>query len=199
VAKQAAWSGVSIGPGLTAFHAKFVVVLVEHRTSNRHDSLLRYGRGRRDTGNFKCRRVMRRQTSRSGPAISPTMPSEPFAIRRAPATRIPLCAARCKGVSGPTHKSPRQKLLGSLSSQSRRHPDIGSDATAYAGASLASRDPASFAASDLWRLFTDPRRIDDEFKRIGVLVLLHQLEVDKPFSVRNGRTAIKPCSGGFKQ
>jgi hypothetical protein len=43
----------------------------------------------------------------------------------------------------------------------------------------------SLAANDLWRLFTDPGGIDDEFERIGVLVLLHQLEVDKPSGVRN--------------
>src|ERR1700678_2498308 len=43
------------------------------------------------------------------------------------------------------------------------------------------RIPASHAAGDLWRLLLDPGGIDDEFERVRVLVLLHQLEIDKPF------------------
>jgi hypothetical protein len=63
--------------------------------------------------------------------------------------------------------------------------------------SLAS--PWSFADGDLRRLFTDSGGIDDEFKRVRVLVLLHQLEVDKPFCPRDGRAAFKPLSRRFKQ
>jgi hypothetical protein len=40
-------------------------------------------------------------------------------------------------------------------------------------------------------LLPDLSRVDDEFERVGILVLLHQLEVDEPFGIcyrgaRNG-------------
>jgi len=63
----------------------------------------------------------------------------------------------------------------------------------------ATKFPPSLAAGDLWRLFIDPGGIDDEFERVGVLVLLNQLEIDKPFGIRNGRAAFEPLPGGFKQ
>src|SRR5262249_29902485 len=69
----------------------------------------------------------------------------------------------------------------------RRRPSEGS----CAGSSL--------VTGYLWRLFTNPGGIDDEFERVRVLVLLHQLEVDKPFGVRDGRAGFKPLSRGLKQ
>ncbi len=42
---------------------------------------------------------------------------------------------------------------------------------------------SSFARSHLWRLFPGLSRVDDEFERVGILVLLHQLEVYQPFGI----------------
>ena len=44
------------------------------------------------------------------------------------------------------------------------------------------RNPASFAWIDLWRLFTNPAGIDNEFERIRVLILFHQLQIGEPLS-----------------
>jgi hypothetical protein len=51
------------------------------------------------------------------------------------------------------------------------------------------------AITHLRRLFPDPTGIDDEFERIRVLVLLHQLEVDESFGVSYRAAAIKPVPG----
>ena len=56
----------------------------------------------------------------------------------------------------------------------------------------------SLGGSHLRRLFADLPGIKDEFERIGILVLLHQLEVYKPFDICYGATALEPVSGGFK-
>src|SRR2546422_1695876 len=59
--------------------------------------------------------------------------------------------------------------------------------------------PLLLARSHLRRLFPDLSRVDDEFERVGILVLLHQLQVYKPFGIRYGRAALEPISGRFKQ
>src|SRR5438046_9818807 len=41
--------------------------------------------------------------------------------------------------------------------------------------------------------------IKDEFKWIGILVLLHQLEIDEASGLRHRRAVIEPASGGFQQ
>jgi hypothetical protein len=58
---------------------------------------------------------------------------------------------------------------------------------------------SSPANRHLRRLFPDLSRVDDEFERIRILVLLHQLEVHEPFRIRHGRAALKPASGRFQQ
>ena len=39
----------------------------------------------------------------------------------------------------------------------------------------------SLALNHLRRLLPDPSRIDDEFERVRILILFHQLEIDEPF------------------
>src|SRR5712692_212424 len=58
---------------------------------------------------------------------------------------------------------------------------------------------SSFARSHLWRLFPGLSRVDDEFERVGILVLLHQLEVYEPFGICYGAAELEPVSGRFKQ
>src|SRR6516164_1457334 len=51
----------------------------------------------------------------------------------------------------------------------------------------------------LWRLFPDLRGVDDEFERVRILVLLHQLEVHQASRIGDGSTAREPVSGRFEQ
>src|SRR5262245_48804455 len=51
----------------------------------------------------------------------------------------------------------------------------------------------------LWRLFADLCRVDDEFERVRVLVLLHQFEVDEPFRISYRNAAREPISGRLEQ
>src|ERR1700730_16238582 len=48
-------------------------------------------------------------------------------------------------------------------------------------------------------LLSDLPRVNDEFERVRVLMLLHQLEVDEPFGVSHGSAVREPASGRFKQ
>ena len=57
----------------------------------------------------------------------------------------------------------------------------------------------SLGRSHLRRLFPDLCRVDDELERVRILVLLHQLEIYKPFGVRYGGAVLEPVSGRFKQ
>src|SRR5215471_13278507 len=57
----------------------------------------------------------------------------------------------------------------------------------------------SFAGIDLRRLLADLCRVDDEFERISVLILLHQFQVNQPFGVCEGFAFRKSFSGGLKQ
>src|SRR6267143_5659087 len=58
---------------------------------------------------------------------------------------------------------------------------------------------SSLGRSHLRRLFADLSRVDDEFEWVVILVLLHQLEVYKPFGICDGAAALEPVSGRFKQ
>src|SRR5260370_32271519 len=58
---------------------------------------------------------------------------------------------------------------------------------------------SSLGRTHLRRLFSDLSRVDDEFERVGILVLLHQLEVYKPFGIRYRCAALEPIPGRFKQ
>jgi hypothetical protein len=98
--------------------------------------------------------------------IKPIMAEFLAPERRATRKSHPRTGRRRKRVSG---LSPSGRQSGrSVISSSRRN-----------------RIPPSHAAGDLWRLLLDPGGIDDEFERVRVLVLLHQLEIDKPFGTRN--------------
>jgi hypothetical protein len=57
----------------------------------------------------------------------------------------------------------------------------------------------SLGRCHLWRLFADLCRVDDEFERVGILVLLHQFEVDEPFRISYRNAAREPISGRFEQ
>jgi hypothetical protein len=48
-------------------------------------------------------------------------------------------------------------------------------------------------------LFSDLCGVDDEFERVRILVLLDQLEIDKPFRVGDRATVREPISGRFQQ
>src|ERR1700733_2269210 len=63
----------------------------------------------------------------------------------------------------------------------------------------AARHSSSLGRSHLRRLFPDLSGVDDKFERVSILVLLHQLEVDKPFGICYGAAALEPVSGRFKQ
>src|SRR5207247_1736614 len=52
---------------------------------------------------------------------------------------------------------------------------------------------------NLWRLFADFSRIDDEFERIRVLILFYQLQIDEPLSAFERIAAAKLCFCGFDQ
>lgn len=58
---------------------------------------------------------------------------------------------------------------------------------------------SSLGRGHLRRLFPDLSRVDDEFERVRILVLFHQLEVYKPFGIRYGGAVLEPVSGRFKQ
>jgi hypothetical protein len=57
----------------------------------------------------------------------------------------------------------------------------------------------SLGGGHLRRLLADLSRVNDEFKRIGILVLLHQLEVDEAPGIRDGRAVIELAARGFQQ
>jgi hypothetical protein len=57
----------------------------------------------------------------------------------------------------------------------------------------------SFGGGHLRRLFADLPGIKDEFERIGILVLLHQLEVDEAPGIGHGKAVIELVTGGFQQ
>src|SRR5215471_5708009 len=57
----------------------------------------------------------------------------------------------------------------------------------------------SLGRRDLRRLFAGLRRVDDEFERVRILMLLHQLEVYEPFRISCGSAGREPISGRFEQ
>src|SRR5256884_468392 len=57
----------------------------------------------------------------------------------------------------------------------------------------------SLGQRQLRSFFADLGGIKDEFKWIGILVLLHQLEIDEASGLRHRRAVIEPASGGFQQ
>ena len=57
----------------------------------------------------------------------------------------------------------------------------------------------SLGGSHLRRLFANLPGIKDEFERIGILVLLHQLEIHEPLGIGHCRAVIEPIPGRFKQ
>src|ERR1700693_3660572 len=65
--------------------------------------------------------------------------------------------------------------------------------------SLGAAPHSSLGRSHLRRLFPDLSGVVDKFERVSILVLLHQLEVDKPFGICYGAVALEPVSGRFKQ
>src|SRR4029077_12278462 len=54
---------------------------------------------------------------------------------------------------------------------------------------------SSLVTGHLWSLFADLPRVNDEFERVSILNLFHQLEVDKPFGVSHGSAVLEPASG----
>ncbi len=74
---------------------------------------------------------------------------------------------------------------------------LSADASTYRLGVL--RDSSPVTTAHLRCFFSDLSGIDDEFERVRILVLLHQLEVDKPFGPSYGRAAFEPVSGRFKQ
>ena len=67
------------------------------------------------------------------------------------------------------------------------------------GGRLGATRHSSLRRSHLRCLFSDLSRVNDEFERVGILILLHQLEVDEPFRGRQGRAVLEPVSGRFEQ
>ena len=57
----------------------------------------------------------------------------------------------------------------------------------------------SLGGGHLRRLFGDFAGVKDEFERIGILVLLHQLEIHEPLGIGHCRAVIEPIPGRFKQ
>jgi len=57
----------------------------------------------------------------------------------------------------------------------------------------------SLGGSHLRRLFANLPGIKDEFERIGILVLLHQLQIHEPLGIGHCRAVIEPIPGRFKQ
>jgi hypothetical protein len=64
---------------------------------------------------------------------------------------------------------------------------------------LPRRFTPSPSRSHLWRLFPDLSGVDDELERVRILMLLHELEINKPSDVSYGSTGLEPVSGPFKQ
>src|SRR6516162_3992798 len=52
---------------------------------------------------------------------------------------------------------------------------------------------------DLWRLFANFCRIDDELERIGVLILFHQLQIDEPLGTLQSFAVGELWLSGFDQ
>ena len=57
----------------------------------------------------------------------------------------------------------------------------------------------SLGGGHLRRLFADLPGIKDEFERIGILVLLHQFEVDEAPGIGHGKAVVELGAGGFQQ
>src|SRR5690349_18392484 len=57
----------------------------------------------------------------------------------------------------------------------------------------------SLGGSHLRRLFGDFAGVKDEFERIGILVLLHQLQIHEPLGIGHCRAVVEPIPGRFKQ
>ena len=57
---------------------------------------------------------------------------------------------------------------------------------------------SSLATGHLWCLFPDLPRVNDEFERVRILVLLHQLQVYESFGVSHGSAVLEPTSGRFE-
>src|SRR5579864_1045120 len=55
------------------------------------------------------------------------------------------------------------------------------------------------AAGHRWYLFADPGGVDDEFERIRIFMLLHQLEVNQSSRVAHGRAVGEPLSRSLQQ
>src|SRR5215510_10811164 len=88
----------------------------------------------------------------------------------------------------------------------RRPPNY--SRTILASDDLSERDSSSSLRSsclvnvlriNLWRLFADFSRIDDEFERIRVLIPFHQLQIDEPLSALERIAVGKLCFCGFDQ
>src|SRR6516165_8346804 len=58
---------------------------------------------------------------------------------------------------------------------------------------------ASVAAGHLRSLRLALRRVQNEFERAGVLVFLHQLEIDEPFGLSHRLAILEPVSRGFEE
>src|SRR5271168_841810 len=58
---------------------------------------------------------------------------------------------------------------------------------------------SSLGRSHLRRLFPDLSRVDYEFEWVGILMLLHQLEVYKSFGTRDGTATVESVFGRFEQ
>lgn len=57
----------------------------------------------------------------------------------------------------------------------------------------------SLAAGHLRCLFSNFRRVNDEFEWVCILVFLHQFEIDEPFGVSHRFTAVEPSRRRFQQ
>src|SRR5262245_48643949 len=117
--------------------------------------------------------------SRGSPSTGPIPTSDPSARRGAETSAVHRAAA------------PRQRLLPSITNSTREQGDRSS--------SLRSSCSFNILDVDLWGLFASLCRIDDEFERVRVLILFHQLQIGQPLGAFQSFAAGKLLLCGFDQ